>query len=368
MKTIVILTDQLHKIGGINSLIRIKANYWAGKAKYNIHIVTTEQGSNPPFYTFNPKVAIHDLNINYNRNQSYFGRANFPKVLKNIIELSKLERKLKPDLLIIANHIPVTLFFPLLRTKAKILKEYHYTQFFISKKKATLFKKFETYIESLIDFQVVLNKEEESFYDSNKVYHIPNPIPFSKLELPIFDKRQKVAMAAGRISKVKRFEILLSIWAEFKKVDSNWKLEIYGEGPPKDMKNLNNQIIELGISDSVKILKPVDNLPEIMNKKGMYLMTSEQECFPMVLLEAQASGLPIISFDCPTGPRNIINSNENGILVEMDNTESFVDTMVELSRNDDFRLNIAKNAFYSVQQYLLDNVMSYWEEKILSKI
>src|SRR5690606_6278569 len=128
------------------------------------------------------------------------------------------------------------------------------------------------------------------------------------------------------------------------------------------------QILSLDISDSVTIYDRVNNLPEIMRGKGMYLMTSSEECFPMVLLEAQASGLPIISYNCPTGPRNIIESGKNGILVEMDNQKSFVDTLIDLTNNETLRLRIATEGFRTVQKYLLTNVMEMWEEKIINRI
>lgn len=368
MKTIIILTDQLHKIGGINSLIPLKANFWADEKNYNIHIITTEQKNNPFLYAFSPKVFHHDLDVDYDRSKSYFGKRNFPRVLKNLWVLRQLLKKLNPDLLIIANHIPVTLFFPLLGTKAMILKEYHFTQFHRSKRKQTLFRRFEKYIESKLDFRVVLSEEEKSFYNSKRVHCIPNPIPYSSLPNPKFEQREKVAIAAGRISPVKRFDILLDIWAEFKKQDSTWKLEIYGEGMKEDVDSLKNQMVSLGISDSVKILDSVNNLPEIMQRKGMYLMTSFEECFPMVLLEAQASGLPIISYDCPTGPRNIIESGENGILVEMDNKKLFVDALIHLTIDETQRLRLATKGFENVQKYLLNYVMDKWEYKIIKQI
>ncbi|HBU79849.1 MAG TPA: hypothetical protein DEF18_17260 [Muricauda sp.] len=367
MKTIVILTDQLHKIGGINSLIQLKANHWVNN-NYVVHIITTEQGANTPFYEFDRKIGLHDLGIDYDRNQSYFGKKNLPKVIKNFWLLRKSLKKISPDLLIIANHIPVTFFFPLLKSKSKVLKEYHFTQFFRSQKKVSLFKRFENYIESKLDFQVVLNKEETTFYNSDKVQHIPNPIPFAQLGTHNSHEREPIAIAAGRISPVKRFDVLLEIWAKFKEWDDSWCLEIYGDGPKNEVGQLNDLIIRLGLVDSVKILKPVNNLPEIMGTRGMYLMTSEQECFPMVLLEAQASGLPIVSFDCPTGPRNIIKSGEDGILVELDNQEAFAETVLRLSSDESLRQKLALNGLESVQQYLLSNVMQQWEDKILSKI
>lgn len=368
MKTIIILTDQLYKIGGINSLIPMKANYWVEQKGYNVHIITTEQRNNQPFYNLNSRVHLHDIGIDYDRDKSYFGKRNLPKVLKNLMVLRSLLKNLNPDLLIIANHIPVTMFFPLLGTKAMVLKEYHYTQYFRSKRKPTLFKRFEKYIESKLDFQVVLSEEEMSYYNSTIVQNIPNPIPFSSIPEPKFEEREKVAIAAGRISPVKRFNILLDIWAQFKKQDSTWKLEIYGEGLEPDILALKAQILSLDISDSVTIYDRVNNLPEIMRGKGMYLMTSSEECFPMVLLEAQASGLPIISYNCPTGPRNIIESGKNGILVEMDNQKSFVDTLIDLTNNETLRLRIATEGFRTVQKYLLTNVMEMWEEKIINRI
>src|SRR5690606_35737665 len=232
----------------------------------------------------------------------------------------------------------------------------------------TLFSKLKSYIESKFDFQVVLSEEEKSFYDSDQIYHIPNPIPLSILREPKLNGREKVAMAAGRISPVKRFDILLNIWAEFKKLDSSWKLEIYGDGLKTDINALKDQIISLGINNSVKIMDPVTNLPEIMSTRGIYLMTSAQECFPMVLLEAQASGLPIISFDCPTGPRNIIESGKNGILIEMDNQKSFVDSIVKLTNDEILRSQLVNEGFHTVQKYLLSNVMDIWEDKILKHI
>jgi glycosyltransferase involved in cell wall biosynthesis len=282
--------------------------------------------------------------------------------------LRSLLKNIKPDLLIIANHIPVTLFFPLLGTNAKILKEYHFTQYFKSRKRMSLFRRLESFIESKLDFQVVLNEEEKSFYESDNVIYIPNPIPFNNFHEPAFGHREKVAISAGRISPVKRFDRLLDIWIEFKRSNLEWSLEIYGEGTEDDLKLLRDKIQSSGISDSVEIFKPVNNLPEVMKSKGMYLMTSAQECFPMVLLEAQVSGLPIISYDCPTGPRNIIQSGINGILVEMDNQRSFVNAMHEISKNESLRLNLARNGFDSLQQYQLETVMEIWEDQIIKQL
>src|SRR5690606_15740330 len=154
-------------------LIPLKANYWSDIMNYDVHIVTTEQEDNQPFYPLSTKVIFHDLGINYDRTKSYFDKVNFSKVIENLWLLRKLLKSLNPHLVIIANQIPATLFFPLIGTKAKILREYHNTKFFQTKEKPTLLGRFKKYIDSKVDFQVVLSEEEKSFYDSDRSYHIP---------------------------------------------------------------------------------------------------------------------------------------------------------------------------------------------------
>ena len=86
----------------------------------------------------------------------------------------------------------------------------------------------------------------------------------------------------------------------------------------------------------------------------------------MVLLEAQSCGLPIVSFDCHTGPRNIIENGHDGILVEQDNQEEFVEKLIELTNEDHKRITLAKNGYGSVQQYAMHNVMEIWNKEIIN--
>ena len=87
----------------------------------------------------------------------------------------------------------------------------------------------------------------------------------------------------------------------------------------------------------------------------------------MVLLEAQSSGVPIIAFDCPTGPRNIITNNHDGVLAEYDDQEMFVDKLLGLVSNEAYRVKIAKNGFLNSKQYAIDEVMAIWDRDIINK-
>ncbi len=366
MKKIVILTDSINKIGGIESLIHLKANYWSKVKNYKVTIITTEQQGKKSLFEMDKNIALVDLGISYDRASSYFGFKNLPKILKNFYRLQKKINKIKPDLIIIANHIPVTFFFPFLRTNAKIVKEFHFSKFYYAKAKKSLFKKFETYLESKLDFSVVLSEEEKQFYTTDSIVVIPNPIPEIQNEIK-FTARENIAMAAGRLAPVKRFDILIDIWEKFVAANPNsdWKLQIYGDGDTDYVDGLRQMIETKKLNDYVFLMGAVTNINKIMETAGLYLMTSAQECFPMVLLEAQATGLPIISFDCPTGPRNIINNNDNGILVENDNQEAFVSELQKFTTNEEARTVLAKNGILNVQKYTLENIMAIWDREII---
>ncbi len=366
MKKIVILTDQISKIGGITNLVYLKANYWVTQRNYDVHIITTEQKGDPPFYDMNERIHINDLSVNYNRFESYFSPKNLFKILKNYFRLQSKLNKIKPDIVIVANHIPVTFFFPLLITKGKFVKEFHFSKYYLSKRPKTLFKKLENWLESKFDFLVVLSPEESTFYDFDTVVTISNPIQIDNTIAPIFSHRKNIAMAAGRISEVKRFDILIDIWSEYIKKKQDWKLEIYGDGDDEYVAGLKQKIIALNLSNYVEIKASINTIKDKMNTYGLYIMTSSMECFPMVLLEAQSCGLPIISYNSPTGPRNIISNDQNGVLVEMDNKEEFVEKLIELTTNESKRIDLAKNGYQSSKKYTMDKIMQIWDKEIIN--
>jgi len=365
-KKIVILTDQVSNIGGITRLIYLKSNFWVNNKGYSVTVITTEQKNKSPFYNIDKKVNIIDLSIDYNRNISYFSPKNSIKILENYFKLQKTLNKLKPDIVIVANKIPVTLFTPFLFSKAKFVKEFHNSRYHISKKKKTLFNKYESWVESKFDNLVVLSPEERDFFSSKNTTTIPNPVIYNEVE-PSYDLRKKTAIAAGRISQVKGFNAMIDIWAEFVKYKKDWKLEIYGSAEdPNYYKLLKKKINTLGINEYVEIKGSTNKIEDIMKTAGLYLMTSEMECFPMVLLEAQSCGLPIISYNCHTGPRNILTNNVDGILVEMDNKQKFVEQLNFLTNNESKRIELAKNGYTNTKNYTLEKVMEMWDTKIIN--
>ena len=208
----------------------------------------------------------------------------------------------------------------------------------------------------------MLNEEEKKFYTTKNVVHIPNPVDFTKDEEPDYEGRKKIALAAGRISPVKRFDLLIDIWHEFSEMDGEWNLEIYGNGEKEYEDTLKQKIKDLNLQQRIQIKKSTKKLSEKMKSYGLYLMTSSQECFPMVLLEAQGHGLPIIAYDCPTGPRNIITHDHDG------ESKEFIRELVKLTANETYRIQLARQGYINSKKYALENIMAIWNDKIINKI
>jgi glycosyltransferase involved in cell wall biosynthesis len=125
--------------------------------------------------------------------------------------------------------------------------------------------------------------------------------------------REKTIIAAGRIAPVKQFDKLIVIWSTLHREFPDWKVKIFGGGDDQLTKELNQLIKKHHLSSSVSLLSSTPHIESEMQRASIYAMTSKTECFPMVLLEAKACGLPIISFDCPTGPKHIVNHGVDGI-------------------------------------------------------
>lgn len=364
MKTIFILIDQLHSHGGIEKLVAQKANYWSGVFGYKVKIISTEQEDKLLVYGLSDQVMFQDLSIGYHREISFFHPKNLGKLLKNILHLKKIIKDEKPDIILVASHIPMTYLLPFIGTKAKIIKEFHYSKYNQSTGlKERIFNNIENYYDGL----VVLSKEEASFYKSNNTIVIPNPVKIPEHEIRKISERENIAMAVLRFAPVKQLEKMVHIWEKFSKKNGNWKLYLYGEKEGVYFRKIEQLVLKKNLETKIVFKgKTNDVYAELMNAK-LLLLTSEQECFPMVILEANACGVPVISFDSPTGPRNIIHNNIDGILVESNMEDDFVNHLVNLTQNEQEIQRLSEAALLNAKDYDLQKVMNLWKSLIFEK-
>ncbi|GGK29046.1 glycosyl transferase [Yeosuana aromativorans] len=361
---IVFIIDQVYRHGGIERVLSIKANYLSKLKNFDIHIITTEQKNNESCYSFNDLIKFKDLNINYHRNKSYFHPKNLIKVPSHILKINAALKTINPNTVVVCSHSVDTYFLPFIRKKIPKIKEFHYSKFIEVDKRTNqtsffkkLFFKFADFVESKYDKLVILNRDEAHYYKSNNIKIIPNPLTFYPENVSPLQNPKVIS--AGRIAPVKRFDTLIDIWELVYKKNQQWQLHIYGNGEPDYIEFLQSKIKEKKLSDHVFLKGATSDIQNKMLHSSLFVMTSDNECFPLVLLEAQACGLPIISFDCPNGPRNIIKADA-GKLIMMQDVIGFSESILNMISNPDELNKYGSNARRHAQEFKVESIMELW--------
>lgn len=197
----------------------------------------------------------------------------------------------------------------------------------------------------------------------NNVVSIPNATPLQIKEK--FSKNQsKIIVSIGRLTYQKGYDLLVDAWSKVEKNHPDWSLHIYGQG--EDRENLEQMIRDYNLNNIT--LKGITNdVESVYDNASIYVMSSRFEGFGMVLIEAQSRGLPIVSFDCPSGPAEIIQNEVNGYLVESKNTKALSNQIKYLIEHKPIRENFSKKALISAKRFTVNNIMTQWTSLIESQ-
>lgn len=359
---VVFLMDQMYLHGGAERILSQKINYLIVHYAYQVHLITSGQRGREAVYELHPDLHWHDLKIDYDPNKSYFSPTNLTKIARHYFGLRKAIGKIKPDVVISVSYSPEQYFLPYVYPAIPKFREFHFSRYSYEPK--GLLAKLERAYEKYKAI-VVLNADEKPFFPAHNTVVIPNFTTFLPTKTTV---KQKTIIAAGRIAPVKQFDKLIAIWSELSHDFPDWQLKIYGDGDPEITQDLQGQISARNIGHSTHVFPATSSICDEMQLASVYAMTSANECFPMVLLEAQACGLPIISYDCPTGPRHIVQNGQNGILVAPDDQDAFVFNLRQLLSDASLRESMGSHAQASVSRFSQRAVMEQWHQLIQNSV
>lgn len=167
-------------------------------------------------------------------------------------------------------------------------------------------------------------------------------------------------LAVGRLEPVKGFDILIRAFAEVAAVHDEWRLTILGEGPERE--RLERLTAELGLDRKVSMPGWVRHPSERMARSHAFALPSNREGFPNALLEAMASGLPAVAFDCASGPGEIISHERDGILVPPGDANRLAAALEHLMANAAERERMGAAAREAVQRYAPERIMPLWSD------
>lgn len=209
------------------------------------------------------------------------------------------------------------------------------------------------------DIFVTLTKQDRDLWaDLVDAVVIPNFIPFEPSGVASLENRKVIAV--GRHVEQKNFSDLIDIWALVANNFPDWILEIYGDGPLRS--SLEDKINALGLQNSVKLCSTTNQIAERYQEASVYVLTSRYEGFGLVLAEAQATGLPIVSYACECGPRDIVTDGVDGFLVEAGDKHSFAERLEVLMTDLHIRKRMGEMALLNSKRFSREVIMKEWIE------
>jgi glycosyltransferase involved in cell wall biosynthesis len=213
-----------------------------------------------------------------------------------------------------------------------------------------------------LDLVVSLTNDDAEDYRRSlgggaRVLSIPNSVPELGGHRAAGDT--KIIVAAGRLTRQKGFDQLLPAFAKIADKHPDWQLRIFGGGQAYDA--LRSQLEGLGLVGRAHLLGFSSRLYEELAASAVYVMSSRFEGAPMVLLEAMGVGLPVISFDCPNGPRDLIEHGTNGLLVDAGDVDGLAAAMSTLMSDEPLRRSMGAAALQTASGYRAEATAERWE-------
>lgn len=379
MKKITILCLHLG-YGGIEVAVSNLANMLINN--YNVEIVANYNIYGEPFYKLDDKIKIKYLyngGPNKNEFKNALKRFNIIKILKEgfkSIKILHLKKKLMINYikkcdsdLIISTRIEIT----------ELLNKYYKGNGVLISQEHAHHNNDRKYINRVlkllanIDYFMPVSKKLTEFYKkiiNNKTKVLYSPLCVDYIPEKEAKKENKNIISIGRLSQEKGFLDLIDVFSLINKEDSECILHIIGDGEEKE--KIKEKINELNLKNNVILYgyKDKDFIREKLNDMSLYLMTSYEESFGLVLLEAAAFGIPAIAFSSAEGATEIIKDNVSGYIVNNRNKDEMKEKAIELL-NDKKKLSLfGHNARLNVEDYSYDRVKEKWIkiiENILEK-
>jgi glycosyltransferase involved in cell wall biosynthesis len=214
-----------------------------------------------------------------------------------------------------------------------------------------------------LDALVVLTDADRHDYEEvlagreTRIARIPNAVP--RVPGKPRDERQKVVLAAGRLTWQKGFDLLIDAFVPIAREHPDWQLRIYGEGNREQ--RLRRRILRHGVYNNVFLMGATQRLGEFMSRASLFALSSRYEGFGMVIVEAMSKGLPVVSFDCPRGPAEIIDPGRDGVLVPPQDVAGMTQALLELIHDGDKRQRFGVAAVEKAQKFEIGEIGGQWE-------
>lgn len=365
--------------GGTEKVLSSKAAYLAGKG-HDITILISDQHNKPYAYDLPNNVTVKDLKVTGYLKNKLKGVDFF----RNIITLRKIYSKevalINPDIIIVLERGYEDFVVPYINVNIPKIREFHTSRKanemfesylpFRSKLKAKLIRRFyQNQYKKYDAFVCLTEKDKHCWQNIKNVYVIPNVLgckdDINQLT-NIVDRPKKIIAVGSMVADRKGFNEMIDIWSELEEFHDQWHLHIYGDGPYREI--YQQKIENLALNKAITLEGVTNNLISKYQESQIFLMTSKGEGFPMVMLEAQQNAVPVIAYDCHTGPSDILKDDIGGFLIPMNNREEFKIKLTKLLENNNLREMKSREAIKNATRYNPKAIIPMWEKLFIELV
>ncbi len=370
---IVYCTPALYSAGGVERVVTVKANYFADVLGYDVTIIITEGKNKNPFFSLSDNVKVCNLGINF---EELWNAVFFRKVWLYLTKQYKYKKllaaelhKIHPDITISTLRREIN-FLTNIKDGSLKIGELHLTRdnfrelenrrynivgiFFSRWWKNNLVD----HLKCLDKFVVLTETSKRGWPELDNIIMIPDPLTIKTEFLSQLDAKRVICIS--RYSYEKGIDLLIRVWTKVEKVCNDWVLDIYGMGDLAYYRMLMN---DLQIDENrCRLHGSLSNVTEEYLNSSIFALPSRFEGFGLVIIEAMSCGLPVITFDCENGPRNIITDGENGFLIQPFDIQSYADRLLQLISDVKLRKGIGANAHEASRHYVIEDIAGQWRE------
>lgn len=362
MKThrITIVVHSLHG-GGAEKVAAVLASSWAERGN-PVTVLTFEEEGKVESYPLNEQVFVNRLGLAHASSSKIEALA---MLWKRFSRIRKAIKDSRPDVVVgfvSEVNVLVTLACQGTGVPVVISEHCHPDHFHIGREWAFLRR----VVYPLADSMVAVSKGVLDWFSwlsiPKRVIYNPTASFIVQPKSADQSDESKLIAAAGRLAYQKGFDLLINSFVQIAEKYGDWRMVIYGEGP--DREQLESMVARYGLKDRILLPGVVQDLSERLAEADIFVMSSRFEGFGNVLVEAMNVGLPVIAFDCQSGPSEIITHGRDGYLVPVGDEKALADAMADLVENEGARKEFGRNGYDASQRFSVERIADAWDEAV----
>lgn len=357
MNKILFLTGDQSRSGGTERACADVATMIADEG-FHVEILSFQNGRNS-YFELNNQVKLHSLSLN---------EKGAKLLIKAPLRLNSFLRSHKYDVVIVVESMLFLFISLFVMFKPKQTKVINWEHFNLDVDLGVRSRNIARWLAAkFADRNVVLTLTDKQKWQKkfnlsdSKVSQIYNLNPYAEFgqSLLVEKRSSKLILACGRLTSQKGFDQLINAWAMIpESLRAGWTLKIVGEGEERE--SLENLVSKKGLQASILLPGLTEDMVSEYQAAELFILSSRYEGFGLVITEAMSFSTPVIAFNCPAGPSEIIIDNQNGLLVDCGNIEALSRNIQNFMVDAELRKRLTKNARMGLERFTTRQVRPQW--------